>query len=191
MTERFLLRKGHVYRTKDFTRWSANPARFAKRLVRQGRLVQLGQGLFVHPETSKFGFAPPSDEELMRGFLEESPFVFSGPEKWNALGLGSTAMFASPLVYNMKRSGQFTFGGRSFVLRRVKFPEHPTAEWFVVDLLENHRMAGVSLDVLAGGLSKALRDRRFNKVNLVEAAEDFGTKRTRDLVEAVLEERAA
>lgn len=73
----------------------------------------------------------------MHGFLEGSPFVFTGSEHWNALGLGTTAVFAAPLVYNTKRSGTFQFGGRKFVLRRIAFPENPPPEWFVVDLLEH------------------------------------------------------
>ena len=45
----------------------------------------------------------------MRAFLDGGPFVFTGPERWNALGLGTTAMFAVPL-YITKRDGTFAFG---------------------------------------------------------------------------------
>ncbi len=181
------LKRGRVYRTKDFARRTANPSRLAKRLVEEGVLVQLGKGLFVHPETSKFGKAPPRDEELMRGFLEGTPFVFTGPEKWNALGLGSTAMFAAPLVYNTKRSGTFKFGGRTYLLSRVKFPKHPTAEWYAVDLLENHEKVGVSIQTLREGLERALRERRLRREDLVDAAENYGTQMTQRLVKAAVE----
>ncbi|MGA9520289.1 MAG: hypothetical protein WBV82_02430 [Myxococcaceae bacterium] len=185
------LKKGHVYRTKDFAKWTANPARLVKRLAGEGLLVRLGHGLYVHPETSKFGKVPPTDDELMRGFLEDAPFVFSGPEKWNALGLGSTAMFATPLVYNTKRSGLFELGGRSYLLSRAKFPKQPTPEWFAVDLLENHDKAGVSLETLRDGLKKALRERRLREDGLREAAAAYGTQETRSLVKAVVESRAS
>src|SRR3990170_8802520 len=79
-------------------------------------------GLFVHPRRGRFGVVPPSDEELLRAFLCGAPFVLTGPDRWNALGLGTTAVFAAPLVYNTKRSGTFELGGRRFVLRRVAFP---------------------------------------------------------------------
>ena len=46
---------------------------------------------------------------------------FTGSEHWNALGLGTTAVFPAKLVYNTKRSGEFTLGGRRFLLRRVGF----------------------------------------------------------------------
>ena len=191
MGTKLALKKGHVYRTKDFRRWTANPTRLVKRLVDEGSLVQLGHGLYVHPETSKFGPVPPSDEELMRGFLEDAPFVFTGPERWNALGLGSTAMFSAPLVYNTKRSGRFELAGRPYLLSRVKFPEHPTPEWYAVDLLENHAKAGVSLETLRDGLSKAVQERRLRGKALRDAAAVYGTQRTRTLVSAVVERRAS
>ena len=106
------LRPGRAYRTKDLSAWGANSPRLAKRLVREGRLVELAHGLFAHPRKGRFGVVPPSDEEVMRAFLDGGRFVFTGPDRWNALGLGTTALFATPLVYNTKRSGTFKLGGR-------------------------------------------------------------------------------
>ena len=148
------LRPGRAYRTKDLAAWSANAPRLAKRLVREGQLVPLAHGLFVHPRRGRFGDVPPTDEEVMRAFLDGGRFVFTGPERWNALGLGSTAMFATPLVYNTKRSGTFELGGRRYVLRRVAFPDRPTAEWFVIDLFENAKDA-IALSAMAALRSPA------------------------------------
>ncbi len=92
------LEPGRVYRTRDLAAWSANAPRLARRLVREGELVPLAHGLFAHQAQSRFGPVPPRDEEIMRGFLDGGSYVFSGPERWNALGLGTTAMFAVPLV---------------------------------------------------------------------------------------------
>jgi hypothetical protein len=82
--------------------------------------------------------------------------VFTGPERWNALGLGTTAVLAVPLVCNTKRSGTFVFGKRRFVLRRVAFPENAPTEWLVVDLLEHADQAAASPDAAAGVLARAL-----------------------------------
>src|SRR5919197_5697510 len=138
------LEPGRVYRTRDLAAWGSNAPRLAKRLVRDGVLVPLAHGLFAHPRHGRFGTVPPTDDELMRAFLDGAPFVFTGPDRWNALGLGTTAMFAVPLVYNTKRSGTFELGGRRFVLRRVAFPERPQREWYAVDLLEHADEAGAS-----------------------------------------------
>ncbi len=185
------LTPGRVYRTRELRKWSANPTRLAKRLVSEGLLEPLSQGLFVHPREGRFGAVPPSDDEVMRAFLEGSPFVFTGSEQWNALGLGATAVFPTKLVYNTKRSGEFTLGGRRFLLRRVGFPRHTTPEWFVVDLLEHHEVAGVSLETLERELVRALAARRFDARELLEVARAFGSRRTQSLVERAGEQAGA
>ena len=180
------LEPGRVYRTRELRRFGANPTRLASRLVREGKLHQAAHGLFYAPVQSRFGEAPPTDEEILRGFFGDKSFVITGPPTWNALGLGATAMFASTLVYNHKRTGEFTFDGRRFLLRRVLFPEDPLPEWFVVDLLQHHEMAGVSLVELADRLVATLKDERWNRVELQAMAERYATKATRALVERCL-----
>ena len=185
------LEPGRVYRTRDLAAWSANTPRLARRLVESGELVQLAHGLFVHPRQSRFGPVPPRDEEIMRAFLEGAPFVFTGPERWNALGLGTTAVFAYPLVYNTKRSGTFTFGSRRILLRRVAFPENPPVEWFVVDLLEHADEAAAAPDEIARALGHALASGRFDRDHLYELAKRYGSRATRALVRGALAPRAA
>jgi hypothetical protein len=123
----------------------------------------------------------------MRAFLD-GPYVFTGPERWNALGLGTTALFAAPLVYNTKRSGTFTFGGRRFILRRVAFPLNPPPEWFVVDLFEHAEQAGASRSELSEALTRALTRGSFQRERLREMAERYGTKQTFALIESALRE---
>lgn len=176
------LEPGRVYRTRDFAAWCANAPRLAKRLVREGALVPLAHGLFAVPKRSRFGVLPPSDEELMRAFLGGAPFVFTGPDRWNSLGLGATAVFAMPLVYNTKRSGTFEFGGRRFVLRRDAFPASPPPEWFVVDLLEHADQAGASRADLTTALGRALARGAFDRDRLGEMARQYGTRATQSLV---------
>jgi hypothetical protein len=182
------LQPGRAYRTRALRRWSANPTRLARRLVREGRLREAAQGLFYAPVQSRFGPAPARDEELLRAFLDDSPFVITGPPRWNALGLGSTAMFAATLAYNTRRTGDFTFDGRRFLLRRVLFPENPPPEWFVIDLLQHHDMAGASLAELADRLTATLREGRWNGARLRAMADRYGTKATLALVERCLAE---
>lgn len=177
------LEPGRVYRTRDLLAWGANPTRLAKRLLAEGRLRQLAQGLFYAPKTSRFGPVPPDDEALLRGFLGDEDFVVTGPPAWNALGLGSTAEFSATLVYNGKRSGEFQLGGRRFHLRRVRHPRQPSAEWFAVDLLEHHDMAGASLSDLERGLARAVAAGRLDRERLERVAAEFGTRETFALVE--------
>jgi hypothetical protein len=180
------LEPGRVYRTRELATWSANAPRLARRLVDEGALVPLAHGLFAHLLPSRFGPVPPRDEEIMRAFLDGGPFVFTGPERWNALGLGTTAVFAVPLVYNTKRSGTFTFGNRRFVLRRVAFPENPPAEWFVVDLFEHADQAAASPTDLAQALERALAQGRFDRDRLLELARRFGSRATQSRIAGAL-----
>ncbi len=145
--------------------------------------MRLAHGLFLHPRRSRFGPVPPNDDALMRSFLGGAPFLLTGPELWNPLGLGSTAVFPVRLVYNTKRSGEFELGGRRFLLRRVRFPENPTPEWAVVDLVEHHRSAGLSRDELEAVLARALAAGRFRRDSLREAAREYGTRATQELIE--------
>ncbi|RYZ68036.1 MAG: hypothetical protein EOP08_01460 [Proteobacteria bacterium] len=182
---------GQVVRTRDLSRWSANAPRLAQRLVQEGRLVPVAHGLFAAPKRSRFGAVPPTDEALMRAFLDGTPYVFTGPERWNALGLGTTAVFAMPLVYNTKRSGTFDLGGRTFLLRRVAFPKAPSAEWFVVDLFENAAAAATSPEELAVRLAEAVAAGRFDTARLVAMAARYGSRRTQALVRDAVQRAAA
>jgi hypothetical protein len=176
------LEPGRVYRTKDLAEWSANPTRLASRLVREGELVRLRHGLFAAPQRSRFGLVPPSDEALLDAFLDGSPWLVTGPPRWNALGLGATAVFATPLVYNTRRSGTFELGGRRFQLSRTRFPETPTPEWFVVDLMSNASRAGVTLEQLTAALKRAVSAGRFAPEKLRQMAEQYATREIQDRV---------
>ncbi len=181
------LRPGRVVRTSDLRSRSSNPSRLARRWVAEGRLRLLRRGLYQVPEDSSWGRVPPGDAELMRAFIG-APFVLTGPLHWNALGLGSTAVSPEVLVYNGKRSGVFELSGRRFRLRRVAFPRRPSPEWYAVDLLENHALSGVDLDVLERGLVLAIRQGRLAAEALLRAAEDYGTLRILALVRRAIEE---
>jgi hypothetical protein len=177
---------GQVLRTEDLRQWSANPSRLGKRLVQEGKLELLKQGLYVAPRASKFGKVPPDSKALLQTFLKNTPYLETGPKAWNALGLGSTSVFTGALVYNTKRSGRFTLAGKTFDLRRVRFPETPAPEWFVVDLMEHHAEAGVSMETLETGLVVAMRAHRFDSSRLKAMAEMFGTHRTQRVVTQAL-----
>lgn len=129
-------------------------------------------------------------DDFRQALGDGAPFVLTGPERWNALGLGTSAVFATPLVYNTKRSGRFSFGGRQFLLRRVAFPKAPSPEWFVIDLFENAEMAAASPTDLAAALEAALRDGRFDRARLSAMSGRYGSKRTQAPVTRALDATA-
>lgn len=185
------LAPGRAYRTRDLRPWGENPTRLAQRLVHEGKLRMAAHGIYYAPTQSRFGPAPASDEELLRAFLDGAPFLVTGPPRWNALGLGSTAVFAATLVYNTKRTGEFTLDGRRFILRRVYFPDAPTPEWFIIDLLQHHEAAGVALSELRAALVETLRAGRWDRGQLWAMAEAYGTRKTQAFIGAALAQAVA
>lgn len=130
----------------------------------------------------------PNDEELVRAYLSGARFQITGSAYWNTLGLGATAMFATTLIYTDKRGGEVTLCGRPFLFMSVPFPWRIRAEWFVVDLIEHHHMAGVPLSVMREHLVVRLRQRRFRADTLRAMAARFGSKTTQELVRGCIEE---
>ncbi len=96
-------------------------------------------------------------------------------------------MFAATLAYNTQRTGEFNFGGRRFLLRRVLFPTPSQAEWFIVDLLQHRELAGVALTRLLQRLTSTLREGRWDRALLREMASKYCTKATGALVQGCLE----
>jgi hypothetical protein len=119
-------------------------------------------------------------------FLNDTPFVVTGPPAWNALDLGATALHADTLVYNMKRSGTFRLGGRTFRLRRVAFPNEPSREWFAVDLLQHADEAGVSRRDVVARMERALAAGRLDAARLRTMARKYARKSVRSLLDPLL-----
>lgn len=176
------LEPGAVLRTAALRRWDANPTRLAQRLEARGVVQRIGHGFLYVPKATRFGAAPPSEAALLDALLGGTPYVVTGPPAWNALGLGSTALFVHPLVYNTKRSGTVRIGGRTFQLRRVGFPSQPVPEWFVVDLFENAASVGLDRENAVVRMRAALRSGRFDRERLLQMAGGFGSATTAALV---------
>ena len=177
---------GRVYRTHELLAFAANPSRWAKRLVEQGVLRQPYHGLYYVPVPSNFGPVGPRPEELLRAYFHGEPFLITGPYFWNALGLGTTQMFAVSLVYNHKITGIVAVGGSRYWFRRVRFPSPPPIEWFIVDLLHNERHMGEDTNGLDGLLVRALRDERFDARRLREMAEEYAHPAERERILAAI-----
>ena len=184
------LKPGKVYRTEDLVRYDKNPTRLAARLVRAGSLRRLRKGVYYAPRPTVFGEAPPTEADFLKSFFRGRPYLRTGPSVWNALGMGTTAVEAIPLVYNTTRSGIVQVGGRRFELRRVRFPREVHPEYLVVDLLENVNRAGVSVETVRRSLKAAVKAGRFNAEWLQAMASKYGTRATQGIVQDALHESA-
>lgn len=182
------LEPGAVYRPSDFAAYSKQPSRLVARLVKEGLLCSAGQGLYYAPKPSRFGPVPPSDEALVGAFLRGARFQFTGPEYWNTLGLGGTAMFVVGMVYNDQVEGEISFNRRRFLFMKEPLPTPLRAEWFVVDFINHHDMAGVALSEVAEHLVAQLRLGKFRGDHLRRMASRFGNDEEKKLVKDSLDQ---
>jgi len=172
------LRPGNVYRRSDLEEWSKSVDRHARELVEQGVLTKLQNGLYYYPKESTFGSVPPSDKQLVRSFLKDSHFLLTSPNTYNALGLGTTQLYNTKVVYNHKRHGKYTLGNRTFDFqRKYNFPKKLTNEYLLVDLMNNiSSLAEDQKEVETKVKDKALT---MDSKKLLANAEQYGKVRTK------------
>src|SRR5260370_11902173 len=145
------LRPGQVYRREDGARWSNPVDRPLKQLVEEGTLTKLAGGLYAYPKETVFGKAPAEDDRLVEAFLKDDRFLRASPNAYNSLGVGTTQLYDKTVVYNHKRHGNFSLGGRTFEFRvKPTFPKTLSREFLLVDLVNNlDRLAESRTEVLA------------------------------------------
>ena len=184
------LRPGQVYRREELTRWSNAVDRHVKQLVDEGTLTKLAGGLYAYPKDTVFGKAPAEDDELVGTFLKDRRFLLASPNAYNSLGVGTTQLYDKTVVYNHKRHGLFSLGGRTFDFRvKPSFPKTLSQEFLLVDLVNNlDRLAESKTEVLARVKERAAS---YDAARLQRAARDYGSVRTKKFFDKALKNGAA
>ena len=172
------LRPGQVYRREELALWSNAVDRHLKQLVSDGTLTKLAPGLYLYPKETVFGKAPAEDDKLVGAFLKDRRFLLASPNTYNMLGVGTTQLYDKTVVYNHKRHGSFTLGGRTFEFRvKPSFPKTLSPEFLLVDLVNNlDRLAESKREVLERVREQAPS---FDSRRLQRAARDYGNVRTK------------
>jgi hypothetical protein len=172
------LRPGRVYRREDLAQWSNAVDRHLKQLVSEGTLTKLAGGLYLYPKATVFGKAPPEDGELVETFLKDNRFLLASPNAYNSLGVGTTQLYDKTVVYNHKRHGHFSLGGRKFDFRvKPSLPRTLSREFLLVDLVNNlDRLAESKKEVLARVKERVAS---YDVPRLQRAARDYGNVRTK------------
>jgi hypothetical protein len=172
------LRPGRVYRREDLARWSRAVDRHLRQLVSDGTLTKLAGGLYAYPKRTVFGKAPAEDDKLVGTFLKDNRFLLASPNAYNGLGVGTTQLYDKTVVYNHKRHGDFSLGGRAFEFRmKPSFPKTLSKEFLLVDLVNNlDRLAESKDEVLARVRERAAL---YDAPRLQRAACHYGSVRTK------------
>lgn len=174
------LKEGEVYRRSDLANLSSSVDRHLSDLVKGGTLQKLSQGLFYYPKQTVFGKTPPDEKVLVRSFLKDDNFLLTSPNVFNSLGVGTTQLYNTKVVYNHKRHGKFKLGNQEFDFRvKHQFPKKPTTEFLLVDLVNN-------LDMLAEDKTQVLENvankvTSMNKRALKKSVAQYGSVKTKKI----------
>lgn len=178
----FNLSAGQVFRRKDLADKHPSVDRELGRFVRSGLVCKAAQGLYYVPKTTPFGQAPPDEEALVAKFLDDKRFLVFNPSSYNTLGLGTTQLYNTTVVYNHKRHGKFMLAGFEFDFReKPHFPsaDQVTREFLLVDMLNNLAQLAEDTDTVLKAVQAKLSS--FDKTQLQKAIDDYASARTRRL----------
>lgn len=172
------LRSGQVYRRDDLARWSNAVDRHLRHLLEEGTLMKLAGGLYLFPKETVFGKAPPEDDKLVGAFLRDHRFLLATPNAYNSLGVGTTQLYDKTVVYNHKRHGNFSLGGRKFDFRvKPAFPRKLSPEFLLVDLVNNLDQLAENREEVLARVKKTAAS--YDAPRLQRAAREYGKVKTR------------
>lgn len=184
------LKRGQVYRRSDFEQWSNAVDRHLSMLVKEGVLQKLGAGIYYYPEESVFGFLPPNDADLVKTFLKEDDFLLTSFNDYNKLGVGTTQLHNKRVVYNHKRHGEFTLGGKSFTfIAKHRFPKKATTEFLLVDLVNNIEKLAEDSEFVLKNVAQKVMSMDLKKVK--RTALTFGSVRTKAFFTQLIQNRVS
>lgn len=176
------MRPGKVYRRQELAELSTAVDRDLKALVAAGDVRKVSGGLYYRPQKNAFGSAPPEDQDLVRAFLKTDDFLLTSYSHFNRLGLGLTQVYNNHVVYNHKRTGDFTLGGKRFTFRMV--PTYPTKlskEFLLVDLLNNLKRLPDNTALVMKNLGASLE--AFDHVKVQDCLQRYGNPGTRRVLQ--------
>lgn len=180
------LRTGKVYRRQDLAQWSTSVDRHLQLLLAEGYLTKLSIGIYHRPRQAAAGSAPASAEDsaLVEAFLKDDRYLIMAPSSYDSLCVGATLLCDKTIVYNHKRHGKFTLGGREYQFRKKPaFPKTLTTEFLLVDLVNNLNDLAEGREQMLGRVKeRALQAKRSA---LIRAAKEFGMVRTRNFFNAL------
>lgn len=183
------LKRGNVYRRADLTGWSKSVDRHLEKLVTEGTLQKVSQGVYYYPKISVFGNVPPDEHTLVRTFLKDDRFLMVSPNLYNGLGVGTTQLYNRMVVYNHKRHGKFKLGNRDFEFQlKHHFPFRISEEFLLVDLVNNLNDLAEDREAVLSKLmhkAAALPGNKFKK-----ALMKYGNAGTKKLFKSLMPENA-
>ena len=117
-------------------------------------------------------------DKLITSFLKDDDYLAISPNDYNALGLGTTQLYNYQIVYNHKRHRRFELGGQLFEFHgKPCFPKKATAEFLLVDLLNNLNQLAEDRDAVLARVRAKVSE--MDAKRLSAAAKSFAKVATR------------
>jgi hypothetical protein len=158
---------GKVYRRQQLEDFSKAVDRDLKTLLDTREVIKLSGGLYYRPRKNIFGTTPPEDKTLIKAFLKTNDFLLTSYTHYNQLGLGLTQIYNNYVVYNHKRAGLITLGGKYFNFRLVPaYPRYLSKEYLLVDLFNNLKRLPDDMKTVIKNIKSRLSDFDHEAVNL-------------------------
>jgi hypothetical protein len=178
------LKAGKVYRREELESFSSSVDRMLKELLTAHLLEKAAPGLYYRPKKTAFGPVPPTEDELVEAFLKDKDYLLVSPNLYNCLGVGTTQLYNTTVVYNRKRHGRFTLAGRNFDFRmKPRFPKMLSEEFLLVDLMNNLNSLSEDRELVASRVKQ--KAATFDEKQLLKLADTFGKVATRHFFRGV------
>ena len=182
------LKPGNVYRREDLVAFSNAVDRHLQELVLEGFLSKIETGLYYRPKQSDFGPVPPGEEELVKSFLKDDDFLIMSLNNYNSLGLGTTQLYNTKVVYNRKRDGKITLNKRQYYfMKNRKYPRKESLEFLLVDVVNNLKLLAENQDKLLQKVVKKMAS--MDKRKLMKAVNEYGNVKAQKFFKQALSEK--
>jgi len=179
------LKRGAVYRRADLEQWSKSVDRHIAELIAEGTLEKVGPSLYHYPRKNIFGKEPPENNTLIKKYLKDNKFLITSFNQYNGLGVGTTQLYNSMIVYNHNKSGQVKLDNKVFKFKKKSaFPAEVSKEFLMVDLVNN-------LPELAEDQPEVLKRvyqtiPKLDPKSMSNALKRYGTAKTKKLLATAL-----
>lgn len=157
----------------------SNKDRLLKKLLTENVLKKVQNGLYFFPKKTVFGQSLPDTKKLLKKFLNDDHFVVYNLSQFNSLGLGTTQLYDTQIVFNRKRSGKIKLAGCTYIFYRWReAPKSLSKEFLLVELFNKANYLSEDFEKILKNLEQKLIE--FNKKKLLKFLDHFGTKSTQN-----------
>lgn len=176
-----MLSRGNIYRMPELEAITKLNKRALQKLVVDGSLDKITSELYYFPKLSVFGKVPPEDHVILSLYLNHQPFLITTLNHYNGLGIGTTQLYNSTLVYNGQISGKRKVGRKVYHFKKKNdFPKELTPEYLYVDVVNNLKFLEEDREQVLSRVK--LKIGQLENQKFTDILNKYGTEKTKRLL---------